>query len=71
MKKLIPNRTSMTLCIIGLLCLLAYALIGSHIDDDGTLIEPFGLIALFWLFEILAITAYVVQLIKSSTSDTK
>ncbi|CAM3939361.1 DUF3955 domain-containing protein [Vibrio aquimaris] len=64
MKKLIPNRTSMTLCIIGLLCLLTYASIGSHIDEDGILIEPFGLIPLFWVFEILAITAYVVQLIK-------
>ncbi|WP_341662080.1 DUF3955 domain-containing protein [Vibrio sp.] len=64
MKKLIPNRTSITLCIIGLLCLLTYSLIETRIDENGVLIEPFGLIPLFWVFEILAITAYVVQLIK-------
>ncbi|GLT18406.1 hypothetical protein GCM10007938_21850 [Vibrio zhanjiangensis] len=68
MKKLIPNRLSLGLFFAGFICLSIYAALGSHVSDDGILIEPFGLIPLFWIFEILAITAYIVHLAKGFTS---
>ena len=37
----------------GLVCLAAYHLIGSSVDKQGFLIEPFALIPLSWLFLVL------------------
>lgn len=36
-------------------CAAAYNAIGSHVEPDGTLAEPFGLIPLTWLFVFLAL----------------
>ena len=38
-----------------LACGVAYKLIGSHVEPDGTLVEPFALIPLAWLFAFLAL----------------
>lgn len=38
-----------------LACIVAFNVIGSHIAADGTLVEPFGLIPLAWLFLLLAL----------------
>lgn len=38
-----------------LACGVAYKLIGSHVEPDGTLVEPFGLIPLAWLFALLGV----------------
>jgi len=36
-------------------CAIAYEAIGSYVAPDGTLVEPFGLIPLFYLFVLLAL----------------
>ena len=44
----------MLMCILACLsCAVAYEAIGSHIAEDGRLVEPFGLIPLFWLFLLI------------------
>lgn len=51
--------------ICGFACLIAYKAIGSYIDENGVLVEPFGFIPLFWLFQLLAVSAFAVSFIKS------
>lgn len=53
-------KISVLFCICGILCLIAYNIIGSSVDEKGFLVEPFGLIPLFWLFQLLALVALVV-----------
>lgn len=50
--------------VSGLLCFIAYNTIGSYVDENGVLVEPFGLIPLFWLFELLALVALVVTFVR-------
>ena len=33
-------------------CVAAFEIIGSHLEPDGTLVEPFGFIPLAWLFAL-------------------
>ncbi|WP_257496292.1 DUF3955 domain-containing protein [Aeromonas allosaccharophila] len=40
----IMMRTGAVLAAMGVCCLVAFELIGSTVDEDGTLHEPFGLI---------------------------
>ncbi|MBU5675419.1 DUF3955 domain-containing protein [Alkaliphilus sp. MSJ-5] len=35
---------------LGVLCLIIYSMIGSRVEPDGTLVEPFFLIPLSYLF---------------------
>ncbi|MGO2319308.1 MAG: DUF3955 domain-containing protein [Vibrio toranzoniae] len=53
-------KISVLLCICGILCLIVYNIIGSSVDEKDFLVEPFGLIPLFWLFQLLALVALVV-----------
>ncbi|MCC4859808.1 DUF3955 domain-containing protein [Vibrio splendidus] len=57
-------KISFLFCISGLLCFIAYNTIGSYVDKNGVLVEPFGLIPLFWLFELLALLALVVAFVR-------
>lgn len=57
-------KTSFLFCVSGLLCSIAYNTIGSYVDENGVLVEPFGLIPLFWLFELLALLALVVVFVR-------
>ena len=41
--------TCSALVLAGLVCWLAYGAIGSHVDEQGILREPFGLIPIGWL----------------------
>ncbi|WP_346656335.1 DUF3955 domain-containing protein [Vibrio sp. CK2-1] len=47
-----------------MLCLIAYNIIGSYVDEKGILIEPFALIPLFWLFQLLALVALVITFLR-------
>ncbi|CAH2215406.1 DUF3955 domain-containing protein [Tepidibacter aestuarii] len=47
--------------IIGFGCFIAYNIIGSEVAPDGTLIEPFGLIPLGYLFIFIGIIASIVS----------
>ncbi|MFH0256796.1 DUF3955 domain-containing protein [Vibrio rumoiensis] len=64
MKFLRQYKISILFCISGMLCLMAYNIIGSSVDQNGLLVEPFGLIPLFWLFQLLALMALLVTLVK-------
>ncbi|MEO9496283.1 MAG: DUF3955 domain-containing protein [Vibrio splendidus] len=57
-------KVSFLFCVSGLLCFIAYNTIGSYVDENGLLVEPFGLIPLFWLFELLALVAFVVAFVR-------
>jgi hypothetical protein len=57
-------KISVLFCISGILCLIAYNTIGSSVDENGFLVEPFGLIPLFWLFQLLALVALVVTFVR-------
>ncbi|MEZ8543818.1 DUF3955 domain-containing protein [Vibrio splendidus] len=58
-------KISSLFCVSGLLFLIAYNTIGSYVDENGVLVEPFGLIPLFWLFELLALLALAVMYAQS------
>ncbi|MGO2343870.1 DUF3955 domain-containing protein [Vibrio litoralis] len=68
MKFLRQYKISILFCISGMLCLIAYNIIGSYVDEKGILIEPFALIPLFWLFQLLALVALVVTFLRYRTS---
>ena len=57
-------KISAFFCLSGILCLIAYNAIGSYVDENGFLVEPFSLILLFWLFQILALAALVITFVK-------
>ncbi|MDN3617527.1 DUF3955 domain-containing protein [Vibrio gallaecicus] len=57
-------KVSFLFCISGVLCLVAYNTIGSYVDENGFLIEPFGFIPLFWLFQLLALVAVVFTFVR-------
>ncbi|EIE9609538.1 DUF3955 domain-containing protein [Vibrio vulnificus] len=64
MKFLRKYKISVLFCISGILCLIAYNTIGSYVDENGLLVEPFVFIPLFWLFQLLALVALVVTFVK-------
>jgi len=47
----------------SLACIVAFEVIGSEVNDDGTLVEPFFLIPIAWLLfvtgGILAIATFI------------
>lgn len=63
MKKYILSLISV---IISFGCIVAYNIIGSKVAEDGTLIEPFFLIPMAWLFVAIAVLSGVVIFISTS-----
>ncbi|WP_102537110.1 DUF3955 domain-containing protein [Vibrio splendidus] len=57
-------KISFLFCVSGLLCFIVYNTIGSYVDEPIVLVEPFGFIPLFWLFELLALVALVVTFVR-------
>ncbi|PSU45340.1 hypothetical protein C9J12_23165 [Photobacterium frigidiphilum] len=55
---------------LSMTCLLSFNLIGSYVDKDGLLIEPFGFIPLFWLFIFLALVSFLVSLFRNRKNRT-
>ncbi|WP_035385167.1 DUF3955 domain-containing protein [Ferrimonas futtsuensis] len=53
----------MPLLLLGLslLCMICYHLIGSRVDESGSLVEPFALIPLGWMLLLLSLVSLVVQ----------
>lgn len=51
--------------ILGVLCLVIYSMIGSKVETDGTLVEPFFLIPLSYLFVFSGILAILFAAIVS------
>ena len=50
--------------MLGISCFIAFFLIGSHITEDGQLVEPFALIPLGFLMIVISIIASLTQIIK-------
>ena len=59
------KNISILLLMTGGLCLLAFNLIGSTVDAQGVLHEPFGLLPIGFLLMILGALIYIYQLTKS------
>ena len=63
--KFISNyKMSFLFFISGILCLIAYNIKGSSIDENGFLVESFGFIPIFWLFELMASLTFAFTFIK-------
>lgn len=45
---------------ISIVCILSYNVIGSSVAPDGTLIEPFYLIPMSWLFLIIGLASLII-----------
>ena len=59
------KKISFLLLVAGALCLLAFNLIGSTVDAQGVLHEPFGLLPIGFLLIVLGALIYIYQLAKS------
>jgi len=58
-------RIALVLWLLGVFCLIAFRLIGSSIDQDGFLNEPFPLIPIGWLFIILGAIVGVIHVVRA------
>lgn len=58
---------------LGIICAIAYTIIGSRVEPDGTLVEPFFLIPLAYLFIfsgiILILLMATISMIKSKFNN--
>lgn len=59
------KRVAIALLLAGLACFIAFALIGSSVADDGTLVEPFFLIPIGWLLALTGGIVAIATFIKS------
>jgi hypothetical protein len=57
------KRAAIVFMLSSLACIVAFEIIGSEVNDDGTLVEPFFLIPIAWLLfvtgGILAIATFI------------
>ncbi|PSV38096.1 DUF3955 domain-containing protein [Photobacterium sp. GB-210] len=65
MKLISRYRVTILLSVIGWGCLAVYTYKGSYVDDNGVLIESFGFIPLFWLFQLLALVSLIYTALKN------
>jgi len=56
------------LCSLGIICLIAFNVIGSYVDENGMLIEAFALLPLFWIFQGLSVVSLLVTYLRSRAS---
>ncbi len=52
-------KITITFLVLGILCFLSFRLIGSEIDENGILREPFFLIPIGWLFLFLGLFSFL------------
>ena len=65
MKLISRYRVTILLSLIGWGCLAVYAYKGSYVDENGVLIESFGFIPLFWLFQLLELVSLIYTALKN------
>ncbi|WP_346887657.1 DUF3955 domain-containing protein [Clostridium sp. UBA1056] len=68
MKKYLVSLISI---FISIICIISYNIIGSEVLADGTLVEPFFLIPLGWLFFAIGIIAGIAAFIISCARKPK
>ncbi len=59
------KKTAFLLLVAGALCLLAFNLIGSTVDAQGVLHEPFGLLPIGFFLMVLGVLIYFYQGVKN------
>lgn len=64
MKRLSRFKLSMLLFALALVGAISYQIIGSHIDENGVLIEPFWLIPTSWFCLFAAIISALITLLR-------
>lgn len=47
--------------ILGICCFIAFNIIGSEVAPDGTLVEPFFLIPIAYLFFFIGIVSLIIR----------
>lgn len=57
--------------LISIVCILSYNVIGSSVAPDGTLIEPFYLIPMSWLFLIIGLASLIIVFVVSHLKNKK
>ncbi|TCZ80738.1 DUF3955 domain-containing protein [Paenibacillus albiflavus] len=62
---------ALMLFIVGIACLIAYRIIGAKVGIDGSLVEPFYLIPIGYLFVGIGIVISLASGIVSFTRKTK
>ena len=65
------KNISILLLMTGGLCLLAFNLIGSTVDAQGVLHEPFALLPIGFLLIALGALSYIFQLVKNKLGSGK
>ncbi len=68
MKKYLVSLISI---FISIICIISYNIIGSEVLADGTLVEPFFLIPLGWLFFAIGIISGIIVFIISHVRKSK
>ncbi|MBI9110669.1 DUF3955 domain-containing protein [Maridesulfovibrio ferrireducens] len=63
-KHLISFKTSLFFICVSIACAIAFNTIGSTIDSEGILHEPFALIPIGWLFFLLGILVGIVCVVQ-------
>ena len=63
-KKIICLKTSLVSFFAGFLCMAAFRIIGSEIDEQGYLYEPFALIPIGYFFIFLGTAIGIIYLSK-------
>jgi hypothetical protein len=58
------KRAAIAFTALGLGCFLAFAVIGSSVAEDGTLIEPFFLIPIAWLLLLIGGLLAIITFVK-------
>ena len=53
-------KISTSLLIIGIMCFVFYYLLGSDVDDEGFLNEPFALLPTGFIFICLSTTLFII-----------
>ena len=59
------TKIAILLFLMGVACHVAYYLIGSHVDENGVLVEPFPLIPIGYLFYIGSIIYWLLAVFLS------
>ena len=59
-EKIISKRLALFFLYLSLICMIAYQSIGSTVDEQGILHEPFALIPIGWIaFVLCLITVWI------------
>ena len=53
-------KISTTLLVIGIMCFILFELIGSEVDENGFINEPFALLPIGFIFICLSMVLFIV-----------